>query len=118
LAAQRSYTPPEALATQYLALLARLGLSHGVLVHPSAYGDDFSLLLHALSAHPTPRGVIVVRPGTLPALTSLRDQGVRAERFSHRSGSGANFRRECVARLSAGAGAEPGRRRLACRTVD
>ena len=49
LAAQRSYTPPEALEPQYMALLRRLGLAHGVLVHPSAYGDDHSLLLHALS---------------------------------------------------------------------
>ena len=50
LAPERSYTPPEALDAQYLALLARLGLSNGVLVHASAYGDDHSLLLHALAA--------------------------------------------------------------------
>jgi predicted TIM-barrel fold metal-dependent hydrolase len=91
LAAERSYTPPEALDTQYLALLSRLGLSHGVLVHPSAYGEDFSLLLDALSAHPELRGVIVVRPGSLPTLDGLRAKGVRAARFSQRSGSGANF---------------------------
>jgi len=91
LAADRSYTPPEALEAQYLALLSRLGLSHGVLVHPSAYGDDFSLLFHALSQYRNLRGVIVVRPGTLPTLDGLRDRGVRAVRFSHRSGAGANF---------------------------
>ena len=36
LAAARSYTPPEATLEQYLALLRRLDLAHGVLVHPSA----------------------------------------------------------------------------------
>ena len=91
LAADRSYTPPEAVEGQYLALLERLGLSHGVLVHPSAYGDDHSLLLHALASHPQLRGVVVVRPGRLLPLAGLRERGVRAARFSHRSGAGANF---------------------------
>lgn len=91
LAPDRSYTPPEALEPQYMALLRRLGLRHGVLVHPSAYGDDHSLLLHALAAQPTLRGVVVVRPGSPLPLAGLRERGVRAARFSHRSGSGANF---------------------------
>lgn len=95
LAAERSYTPPEALEAQYLALLARLQLGHGVLVHPSAYGDDHSLLLHALAAQRQWRGVAVLRPGaklaTPAALRALRDQGVRGVRFSQRSGTGANF---------------------------
>jgi len=91
LAADRSYTPPEALVSQYLALLSRLGLSQGVLVHPSAYGDDFSLLFDSLAAHPQLRGVLVLRPDTMPTLSGLRDKGIRAARFSHRSGAGANF---------------------------
>jgi predicted TIM-barrel fold metal-dependent hydrolase len=91
LAADRSYTPPEALAADYLALLARLGLSHGVLVHPSAYGDDFSLLFDALERHANLRGVVVVRRDTALPLERLRERGIRAARFSHRSGSGANF---------------------------
>lgn len=91
LAADRSYTPPEALLADYQALLARLGLAHGVLVHPSAYGEDFALLWHALAAAPNLRGVVVVRPGTLPSLAGLHERGVRAARFSHRSGAGANF---------------------------
>lgn len=91
LAPQRSYTPPEALASHYQALLARLELGHGVLVHPSAYGDDFSLLFHALEAHANLRGVMVLRPDTLPSLAGLRDKGIRAARFSHRSGAGTNF---------------------------
>lgn len=91
LAADRSYTPPEALASQYLALLERLGLSNGVLVHPSAYGDDFGLLLDALATHRQLRGVIVLGAQTRTPLRSLRDQGIRAARFSHRGGGGANF---------------------------
>lgn len=91
LAADRSYTPPEAVEPQYLALLRRLGLSNGVLVHPSAYGDDHSLLLHALAAQPSLRGVVVVRPGSPLPLAGLRERGVRGARFSHRSGAGANF---------------------------
>jgi predicted TIM-barrel fold metal-dependent hydrolase len=91
LAADRSYTPPEALAADYQALLARLGFAHGVLVHPSAYGNDFSLLFDALERHANLRGVIVVRSDTTQPLERLRERGVRAARFSHRSGSGANF---------------------------
>ncbi|HEU0203858.1 MAG TPA: amidohydrolase family protein, partial [Burkholderiaceae bacterium] len=97
LAPDRSYTPPEALEQQYVALLARLGLAHGVLVHPSAYGEDYALLLHALAARPQLRGVIVARAQSLAQrpdglnLEALRARGVRAARFSHRSGAGANF---------------------------
>lgn len=91
LAADRSYTPPEAVLPQYLALLARLGLSHGVLVQPSAYGEDHSLLLDTLDAQPRLRGVVVVRPGMQLAMAGLRQRGVRAARFSHRSGGGGNF---------------------------
>jgi predicted TIM-barrel fold metal-dependent hydrolase len=96
LAAERSYTPPEAVEADHAALLARLGLAHGVLVHPSAYGDDHSLLLHALASNEALRGVVVVRPDSplLAAeggLAGLRGRGVRAARFSHRAGAGTNF---------------------------
>lgn len=91
LAGERSYTPPEAGQAQYLALLDHLGLTNGVLVHPSAYGDDLSLLLDTLAARPNLRGVIVTRPGMAHDLKGLRGRGVRAARFSHRSGGAANF---------------------------
>ena len=91
LAAERSYTPPEAIAAQHLEHLTRLGLAQGVLVHPSAYGEDHALLFDALAAHRQLRGVIVTRPGTNLSLKDLHAQGVRAARFSHRSGAGANF---------------------------
>ena len=91
LAADRSYTPPEAPQADYAALLQRLGLGHGVLVHPSAYGTDLSLLLDTLAERPAWRGVIVTSPGDLPTLQGLHARGVRAARFSHRSGAGGNF---------------------------
>ena len=91
LAADRSYTPPEAVEPQYEALLARLGLAHGVLVHPSAYGKDHSLLLHALSVNADLRGVVVAQADSAPDFRDLRARGVRGSRFSHRSGAGANF---------------------------
>ncbi|MCR5868017.1 amidohydrolase family protein [Aquincola sp. J276] len=91
LAADRSYTPPEAVQEGYAALLKRLGLGRGVLVHPSAYGNDFSLLLDTLAERPAWRGVIVTRPGELPTLAGLHARGVRAARFSQRSGAGGNF---------------------------
>ncbi len=91
LAPERAYTPPEALEADYLGLLSRLGLSHGVLVHPSAYAEDLSLLFAALDSQPNLRGVVVTRPGSRLPLAGLRERGVRAARFSHRSGAGANF---------------------------
>ncbi len=91
LAEGRSYTPPEATEAQYQTLLDRLGLSHGVLVHPSAYGDDHRRVLAALAARPNWRGVLVATAAARPRLGGLREQGVRALRFSHRSGSAGNF---------------------------
>lgn len=91
LAPERSYTPPEAVEAQYAALLDNLQLQHGVLVHPSAYGDDLSLLLDTLARRPAWRGVIVTTAEQALDLAPLRAQGVRAARFSHRSGAGGNF---------------------------
>ena len=91
LAADRSYTPPEATELQYVEMLSKLGLSHGVLVHPSAYGEDYTLLFDTLASRSNLRGVIVVRKDTTQNLAGLHGKRVRAARFSHRSGSGANF---------------------------
>jgi 2-pyrone-4,6-dicarboxylate lactonase len=57
----RIYTPPDALLSTYLALLANLGVSRAVLVQPSVYGTDNRALLTALAADPVNlRGVAVV----------------------------------------------------------
>lgn len=92
LAPERTYTPPEAPEHEYAALLAQLGMGPGVLVHPSAYGMDYSLVLAALAGRPAWRGVLVAQAGTSLDLKALRAQGVRALRFSHRSGAAANFK--------------------------
>jgi len=91
LAGQRSYTPPEATETDYRALLARLGLARGVLVHPSAYGTDYRLLLDALGAQPHWRGVLVSADASTARMRAWHGVGVRALRFSHRSGPAGNF---------------------------
>ena len=91
LAPNRSYTPPEAPASAYLVHLQGLGLAHGVLVHPSAYGTDRVLLFDTLAAHPHLRGVLVARAGDPLDWSGLRGRGVRALRFSARSGAGTNF---------------------------
>ena len=91
LAAERSYTPPEAPPGAHAQHLAGLGLAHGVLVHPSAYGVDHRLVLETLAARPNLRGVLVANPGTLPTLQGLRERGVRALRFSARGGAASNF---------------------------
>ncbi len=91
LAANRTYTPPEALVQQYLSLLDQMGIDYGVLVHPSAYGDDYRLLFETLQNNHRIRGVIVASAENALNFTALRDQGIRAARFSHRSGAANNF---------------------------
>ena len=91
LAANRTYTPPEALVQQYLGLLDQMGITHGVLVHPSAYGNDYRLLFETLQNNDRLRGVIVANAENTLNFTALHDRGIRAARFSHRSGAGTNF---------------------------
>ena len=85
LSEPRVYTPPSSPIESYLAHLKALGLDHGVLVQPSAYGTDDSLLMDTLAAFPQLRGVVVPAPGSAPAFAGLHDRGVRGARFSHRS---------------------------------
>lgn len=68
----------------YLKIRARLGLSRNVLMQPSTYGADNSLLLNSLKRlGNTARGVVVVLPGISAA--TLRDyagRGVCGIRFN------------------------------------
>lgn len=91
LAAQRSYTPPEAPEENYRALLLTLGLGHGVLVQPSAYRSDYALLLDALKNQPGWRGVLVATEASAADMRAWRAGGIRGLRFSHRSGPAGNF---------------------------
>src|SRR5262245_6256079 len=48
-AADRSYTPPDAPLAKYLAMLATVGMTRGVLVQGSAHGADNTAMLDALA---------------------------------------------------------------------
>jgi predicted TIM-barrel fold metal-dependent hydrolase len=84
LAAGRRYAPSyEATLDDYRAMLANLGLSHGVLVQPSFLGTDNGFLLSCLDAYPQQlRGIVVVEPardiGQLDAWHARGVVGVRA----------------------------------------
>src|SRR5256885_8299212 len=59
-AEDRSYTPPDAPLTKYLAMLDTLGFKRGALVQDSAHGRDNSAMLDALERRPDRlRGVAV-----------------------------------------------------------
>ncbi|KKB11725.1 hypothetical protein VE25_11150 [Devosia geojensis] len=84
LAAVRSYTPrPETLAG-WLALAESFNIARGIVVQPSVYGLDNSVLLTALAAEPKRlRGVVVI-DGTAgdAELARLRRLGVRGIRIN------------------------------------
>jgi len=76
---------PDATVEHYRLLQARLGLSRGVLVQPSAYGTDNSLHLQALESLGRDRfRMVAVVPPDIPdsALRALDEAGVRGIRFN------------------------------------
>src|SRR5215831_19513063 len=79
----RGYTPPDAPAERYVALLDHLGFARGVLVQGNAHGFDNRVLVDALTRYPQRlRGVAIIDAGTAPG--TLRDWhklGVRGLRF-------------------------------------
>ena len=91
LAADRSYTPPEAPAAHYLALLDATWPGARRSRAPERLWRRFLAAVRCAAQHPNLRGVVVLRADTSQTLTSLHAKGVRAARFSRRSGAGANF---------------------------
>jgi predicted TIM-barrel fold metal-dependent hydrolase len=85
----RTYTPPEALAPEYLAFHQAVGVDRGVLVQPSVYGTDNRAMVAALDRlGPHYRGVAVVREDEPEAsLHGLHRAGVRGVRFNLVQGS-------------------------------
>lgn len=77
------YTFPEATIDQYLSLAEVLGIDRMVLVQPTYYGEDNTLLLHALSRlGERARGVVRVPDDVTPATLEDYDaHGVRAIRL-------------------------------------
>jgi len=79
----RGYTPPDAPAERYIALLDHLGFARGVLVQGNAHGFDNRVLLDALVRYPRRlRGVAITDTRIAPAvLREWHDIGMRGLRF-------------------------------------
>jgi len=93
LALQRSYTPNMVQIEDWLDLANAAGVSRGVLVQPSVYAFDNTVLLEALQAAPDRlRGIVVLPPDvTMPELERLHRQGVRGVRCNTRNLGGLGF---------------------------
>ncbi|MGH6881560.1 amidohydrolase family protein [Hypericibacter sp.] len=89
----RSYTPPEAPLSRYLALLDLLGVEHGVLVQPSVYGTDNRMLTDSLKAEPRRlRGVAVIDATVSDReLQAMHEAGVRGVRVNLLFRGGVSF---------------------------
>ncbi|HEY7228951.1 MAG TPA: amidohydrolase family protein [Pseudolabrys sp.] len=79
----RGYTPPDAPAEKYLALLERLGCAHGLVVQGNAHGYDNRVVLNAITRFPQHlRGIAItdgrVKPETL---REWHRHGMRGLRF-------------------------------------
>lgn len=86
--ANRSYTPPDASEASYRTLLRTLGFQRAVLVQPSVYGTDNSLMLDTLAGLPQNddmqwRGVAVVDASVTDAeLERMHALGIRGVRIN------------------------------------
>lgn len=80
----RIYTPPDALLPAYENMLKILGVERMVLVQPSIYGEDNSVMLKAMAETSLPaRGVAVLAIDVEQAeLVALHQAGVRGVRFN------------------------------------
>lgn len=85
-----AYAPFEAPVAKFLAHLDGLGFAAGVLVTPSVYGTDNSVLCDALAADPQRlRGVAVLDADPKEDPAELHASGVRATRVQERFVGGA-----------------------------
>ena len=80
----RVYPPPDCLLSDYQKMLATLGVERAVLVQPSVYGSDNTVMLNALQATGSAfRGVAVVDDTISDAeLATLNAAGVRGVRVN------------------------------------
>jgi 2-pyrone-4,6-dicarboxylate lactonase len=80
----RIYTPPDCLLPDYLKMLATLGVERAVLVQPSVYGTDNTVMLEAIQAAGNRfRGVAVVAEDIADSgLKRLDAAGVRGVRVN------------------------------------
>jgi predicted TIM-barrel fold metal-dependent hydrolase len=86
----RSYTPQILTLRDWQQLSGLLGIDRGVLVQPSVYGFDNSVLLEALASDSDRlRGIVVLPPTTPPdELRRLDALGVRGVRINTRNKGG------------------------------
>ena len=89
----RSYTPPEAPAERYLAMLDATSMSYGVLIQVSVHGTDNRLMVEALKASPKRlRGIAVVKLGEPDNIyRDLKESGVVGLRLNDLYGGGVSL---------------------------
>lgn len=87
----RRYTPPDALLDDYIAMLRTLGVERGVLVQPSIYMTDNSVILDALAENRFPLRAVAVAPDSVTdaELERMHRLGVRGLRLNLRNSNGA-----------------------------
>lgn len=90
-AANRRYTPPDATADDYIKMLRAIGVDRAVLVQPSVYMTDNTVILDALAENKFPfRAVAVVNDAVSDAeLAHMHKLGVRGLRLNLRNSNGA-----------------------------
>ncbi|EKS33953.1 hypothetical protein HMPREF9696_03073 [Afipia clevelandensis ATCC 49720] len=90
---ERSYTPPEATAQSYIAMLDTTGMTYGVLTQVSVHGTDNRLMVNALRAHRQRLRGIAVIPLDCPDKDKheLKDAGVVGLRINVLYGGGIGF---------------------------
>jgi predicted TIM-barrel fold metal-dependent hydrolase len=81
LAPDAQYEPVVATNDDYLKMAQAIGMARGVLVQPTVYGTDNSLLMRMLAENPQYRGIAVVEPDApvvdLRRLSKMGVQGIR-----------------------------------------
>jgi predicted TIM-barrel fold metal-dependent hydrolase len=79
----RGYTPPDAPVEKYLALLDRLGCTHGLVVQGNAHGYDNRVVLDAIMRFPQRlRGIAITDTRVKPeTLREWHKAGMRGLRF-------------------------------------
>ncbi len=92
-AADRIYTPPDALPADYRHMLDTLGVARAVLVQPSVYGTDNRAMLDALDQDPVRLRAVAVVPfdvdvRTLEAMHARGVRGVRCNIVDVKEGKG------------------------------
>lgn len=84
LTPRREYTPAEAMLLDYRRLMDAYGIGRAVLVQPSVYGIDNTLLVATLAEAPEQLRAVAVIPPDLaePSLRDLHRAGVRGVRIN------------------------------------